>query len=125
MSDERYSVTGSNFALDAKQKELIGIAEELGPAFAGRAARYDREASFPFENYADLRKAGLLGVCVPEKFGGRGADLATYSIVSATLILSPNTSARPATGSVRIGVPTALPSNSRFDRKPLSRMLSQ
>ena len=85
MSDERYSVTGSNFALDAKQKELIGIAEDLGPAFAGRAARYDREASFPFENYADLRKAGLLGLCVPEKFGGRGADLATYSIVSATL----------------------------------------
>ena len=30
------------------------------PAFADRAARYDRDATFPFENYADLRKAGLL-----------------------------------------------------------------
>ena len=85
MSDLRYSVTGSNFPLDEKQKELIAIAENLGPAFAGRAARYDREASFPFENYADLREAGLLGLCIPEKFGGRGADLRTYSIVSATL----------------------------------------
>ena len=85
MSDLRYSVTGSNFPLDEKQKELIAIAEKLGPTFAGRAARYDREASFPFENYADLREAGLLGLCVPEKFGGRGADLRTYSIVSATL----------------------------------------
>ena len=85
MSDLRYSVTGSNFRLDEKQRELIAIAEELGPKFAGRAARYDREASFPFENYADLRAAGLLGLCVPEKFGGRGADLRTYSIVSATL----------------------------------------
>ena len=85
MSDLRYSVTGSNFPLDEKQKELIAIAENLGPAFAGRAARYDREASFPFENYADLREAGLLGLCVPEKFGGRGADLRTYAIVSATL----------------------------------------
>ena len=85
MSDLRYSVTGSNFPLDEKQKELIAIAENLGPTFAGRAARYDREASFPFENYADLREAGLLGLCIPEKFGGRGADLRTYSIVSATL----------------------------------------
>jgi len=85
MSDPRYSVTGSNFRLDDKQKELVGIAESLGPVFASRAARYDREASFPFENYADLREAGLLGLCVPEKFGGRGADLRTYSLVSATL----------------------------------------
>ena len=85
MSDPRYSITGSNFRLDDRQKELVGIAESLGPAFASRAARYDREASFPFENYADLREAGLLGLCVPEKFGGRGADLRTYSIVSATL----------------------------------------
>jgi alkylation response protein AidB-like acyl-CoA dehydrogenase len=85
MSDLRYSVTGSNFSLSEKQRELVALAENLGPAFAGRAARYDREASFPFENYSDLRAAGLLGLCVPEKFGGRGADLRTYSIVSATL----------------------------------------
>jgi alkylation response protein AidB-like acyl-CoA dehydrogenase len=85
MSDPRYSVTGSNFPLSDRQRELVALAENLGPTFAGRAARYDREASFPFENYADLRAAGLLGLCVPEKFGGRGADLRTYSIVSATL----------------------------------------
>ncbi len=85
MSDPRYSVTGSNYALTDKQRELIALAESLGPKFAARAERYDREASFPFENYADLRAAGLLGLCVPEKFGGRGADLRTYAIVSATL----------------------------------------
>ncbi len=85
MTDSLYSVTGSNYPLTEKQAALIAIAEDLGPIFAGRAARYDREASFPFENYADLREAGLLGLCVPEKFGGRGADLRTYSIVSATL----------------------------------------
>jgi alkylation response protein AidB-like acyl-CoA dehydrogenase len=85
LSDPRYTVTGSNYPLTEKQKELISTVEALGPTFAGRAATYDREASFPFENYADLRDAGLLGLCVPEKFGGRGADLKTYSIVSATL----------------------------------------
>ncbi len=85
MIDPRYSVVGSNYPLTARQAELVEIAEGLGPAFASRAERYDREASFPFENYADLRAAGLLGLCVPERFGGKGADLRTYSIVSATL----------------------------------------
>ena len=50
MIDPRYSVTGSGFHLSEKQKELIALAESLGPAFAKRAAKYDREASFPFEN---------------------------------------------------------------------------
>jgi alkylation response protein AidB-like acyl-CoA dehydrogenase len=79
------SIVGSDYPLTPKQKALIELAESLGPAFAQRAERYDREASFPHENYADLKKAGLLGLCVPEKFGGRGADLKTYALVSATL----------------------------------------
>lgn len=85
MSEPRYSVTGSGFELSKKQQELIAQAEALGPVFAARAAKYDREASFPHENYADLKAAGLLGLCVPEKFGGKGADLGTYALVSATL----------------------------------------
>ena len=85
MIDPRYSVAGSGHALSKKQRELVALAESLGPAFAGRAERYDREASFPFENYAELRSAGLLGLCVPEKYGGMGADLRTYALVSATL----------------------------------------
>jgi alkylation response protein AidB-like acyl-CoA dehydrogenase len=80
-----HAVCGSGYALTPKQQALVAIAESLGPKFAERAARYDREASFPFENYADMRAAGLLGLCVPESFGGKGADLKTYSIVSATL----------------------------------------
>ncbi len=85
MTDPRYSVVGSGYELDERQRELVAAVEALGPRFAERAARYDREASFPHENYADLREAGLLGLCVPEAYGGRGADLKTYAIVSATL----------------------------------------
>jgi len=85
VSDVSYSVCGSGYPLTEKQRELISLAESLGPAFAARAGRYDREASFPFENYAELKAAGLLGLCVPERYGGRGADLRTYSLVSATL----------------------------------------
>lgn len=85
LTDPRYAVTGSNYPLTARQRGLIALAESLGPRFAARADRYDREASFPHENYADLRAAGLLGLCVPERYGGLGADLKTYALISATL----------------------------------------
>jgi alkylation response protein AidB-like acyl-CoA dehydrogenase len=85
VSDLRYSVAGSGHALSSRQRELVALAESLGPAFAERAAKYDREASFPIENYAELKRAGLLGLCVPQQFGGLGADLPTYALVSATL----------------------------------------
>ncbi|OYU73096.1 MAG: acyl-CoA dehydrogenase, partial [Burkholderiales bacterium PBB5] len=55
------------------------------PRWAARAERYDREASFPFENYDDLREAGLLGICVPTAYGGLGADFATYVMVAAEI----------------------------------------
>ena len=46
--------------------------------FAPRAARYDAESSFPYENYADLHAAGLLALTVPREYGGVGADAVTY-----------------------------------------------
>jgi alkylation response protein AidB-like acyl-CoA dehydrogenase len=67
------------------QRELVGRVAELGPTFAGRADRYDREASFPYENFADLRAAGLYALCVPERFGGLGADFVTYALVAEEL----------------------------------------
>jgi alkylation response protein AidB-like acyl-CoA dehydrogenase len=77
---------GGGFTATAKQRELVAIANRLGrEKFAPRAARYDREASFPFENYADLKAAGLTALCIPESAGGKGADFATYCLVSAEL----------------------------------------
>jgi alkylation response protein AidB-like acyl-CoA dehydrogenase len=67
------------------QRRLVGIAAELGPTFEQRAERYDREASFPVENFADLRDAGFLGLCIPTRYGGLGADLATYALVAEEL----------------------------------------
>jgi alkylation response protein AidB-like acyl-CoA dehydrogenase len=76
-------IAGNPATLTPQQRELI---ELLGrEKFAPRAARYDREASFPFENYADLRAAGLLGICVPREHGGLGADFTTYVMVAAEI----------------------------------------
>jgi alkylation response protein AidB-like acyl-CoA dehydrogenase len=46
--------------------------------FAPRAARYDAESSFPYENYADLHAAGLNALTVPREYGGVDADAVTY-----------------------------------------------
>jgi alkylation response protein AidB-like acyl-CoA dehydrogenase len=79
-------IAGSTENLTAQQRELIELAATLGrEKFAPRAARYDAEASFPFENYEDLRRAGLLGICVPKAYGGLGADFATYVMVAAEI----------------------------------------
>lgn len=43
--------------------------------FAPRAARYDLEGRFPYENFADLRAHGILGLCVPEEYGGMGCGI--------------------------------------------------
>jgi alkylation response protein AidB-like acyl-CoA dehydrogenase len=72
--------------LTDKQKTLLAIASDLGRnRFAPRAEQIDRDAVFPFENYADLREAGLLKVCVPEQYGGWGADFATYVMMAAEI----------------------------------------
>ncbi|MEV4060365.1 acyl-CoA dehydrogenase family protein [Nonomuraea dietziae] len=44
------------------------------PALSERAARHDRDNTFPHDNYNDLRDAGLMRLTVPEELGGLGAD---------------------------------------------------
>lgn len=62
-----------------QEKARTGKIEELAARFAERAARHDREGSFPFENFADLREAGYLKSTVPQEFGGDGISL--YELV--------------------------------------------
>jgi alkylation response protein AidB-like acyl-CoA dehydrogenase len=63
--------------------EMVQRVRDLGPQFAERAVRYDRDATFPWENFSDLREAGLLALCVPTSAGGLGASFADYARVSA------------------------------------------
>jgi alkylation response protein AidB-like acyl-CoA dehydrogenase len=61
--------------LTAAQRELVDRAGTLADVFAERAAAHDRENTFPFENYDDLREAGFLRLSVPTELGGMGAGL--------------------------------------------------
>ncbi|MGC4396925.1 acyl-CoA dehydrogenase family protein [Hydrogenophaga sp. T2] len=75
-----------DMAFTPLQRELLTVAHRLGrEKFAPRAAQWDREASFPFANYDDLREAGFLKLCVPREHGGLGADYPTYMMVAAEI----------------------------------------
>ena len=64
------------------REELVALVADLGPVMEERAVVYDREASFPWENFHDFRERGLLGLCIPESHGGLGASFADYVRVS-------------------------------------------
>ena len=67
-------------------EELINAVRWLGQnRFAARADEYDRDAKFPTENYADLRKAGLLGLTIPKEYGGIGVSFEVYCKLSAEM----------------------------------------
>ena len=74
------------FKLTPKQIYLTALARKVGQeSLAPRAAQFDRQATFPSANYDDMFRAGLMGICVPEKHGGHGADLLTYAMTAAEL----------------------------------------
>jgi alkylation response protein AidB-like acyl-CoA dehydrogenase len=71
-----------DFELTADQQEIRRLAREVAEAeIAPDAAAWDREHRFPDELYPKLAELGLMGVCVPEEYGGAGADFLSYVLV--------------------------------------------
>ncbi len=52
---------------------------------APHIAAWDRDRYFPRELYAKLTEAGLMGLLVPERYGGAGADVCSYAHVTEEL----------------------------------------
>jgi alkylation response protein AidB-like acyl-CoA dehydrogenase len=65
--------------------DAVATARRLAPRFAARAAAHDRDGSFPVDDFADLRAAGLFGLLVPDRLGGAGAGFADYAAVAYEL----------------------------------------
>ncbi|MFD2766638.1 acyl-CoA dehydrogenase family protein [Micromonospora eburnea] len=63
----------------------LEAARRLTPRLAARAAEHDRDGSFPVDDFADLREAGLFGLMVPRELGGVGATFAEYAAVATEL----------------------------------------
>jgi alkylation response protein AidB-like acyl-CoA dehydrogenase len=70
------------FELRPEQREIQELTREFARAeIEPHAAEWDREHRFPTDVIAKLAGLGLLGVCVPEAFGGAGADFVSYALV--------------------------------------------
>ena len=71
-----------DFDLTVDQRAIQALAHELAEAeIVPNAASWDREHRFPDELFPKLAELGLMGVCVPEEYGGAGADFVSYILV--------------------------------------------
>src|SRR5438034_539861 len=81
-SNGNYPSARMDFALSDDQREIQALAREFARAeIEPNAAEWDREHAFPQELLGKLAKLGLMGVCVPEAYGGAGADFMSYILV--------------------------------------------
>ena len=64
-----------DFRLTEEQQMLRDMVRKIAEKeFAPRAAEIDHKEEFPWENKKILEENGLLGVQIPEQYGGAGAD---------------------------------------------------
>ena len=68
--------------LTDEQREIRDLTRRFADeVIAPQAAGWDREHRFPREVFGQLGELGLMGVCVPERHGGAGADYLAYVLV--------------------------------------------
>jgi butyryl-CoA dehydrogenase len=71
-----------DFELSPEQREIQTLTRDFVRAeVEPYAADWDREHHFPRAVFAKLGEIGLMGVCVPEEYGGAGADFVSYVLV--------------------------------------------
>lgn len=69
-----------------QKDSLLEVAKEIAEdVLAVNAAAIDRERRFPSENFEALKKAGLMGLLVPQEFGGHDASFETFTSVMQVL----------------------------------------
>ncbi|HKB93147.1 MAG TPA: acyl-CoA dehydrogenase family protein [Gaiellaceae bacterium] len=71
-----------DFELSPEQREIQELTREFARnEIEPHAAAWDREHRFDRELYTKLAALGLMGTCIPEEYGGAGADFLSYILV--------------------------------------------
>src|SRR5437762_719071 len=71
-----------DFELTQDQREIQGLTRDFARAeIDPHAAGWDRDHEFPRELFGKLAELGLMGTCVPDEYGGAGADFLSYVLV--------------------------------------------
>jgi alkylation response protein AidB-like acyl-CoA dehydrogenase len=70
-----------NYELTEEQELLRRTVREFSESkVAPVAEELDREERFPYELVKELAQLGLMGIPIPEEYGGAGADTVSYAI---------------------------------------------
>src|SRR6185295_13089740 len=73
---------GVRFPLTAEQESLRARARALADqVFRDRSARWDEHEEYPWENVKQLVEAGLMGMTIPDVYGGQGRPLLDVLLV--------------------------------------------
>lgn len=73
---------GVSFDLCEDHKMVQSMVRDVADTkIRPKAAHYDETREFPWENIRTLAELGLMGVTVPEEYGGAGMDSLAYVIV--------------------------------------------
>ncbi|MBU1486463.1 acyl-CoA dehydrogenase family protein [bacterium] len=71
-----------NFDLSEEQKEILEAVKEIcQEEFAPKATKIDESGEFPWENVKKLTQYDLMGIPIPEEYGGLGLDFLTWALV--------------------------------------------
>ncbi|WP_062207645.1 acyl-CoA dehydrogenase family protein [Streptomyces sp. NBRC 109706] len=93
------------YELDEELTELRALAREIAQReFRDRALDWERNGEFPWRNIALLAETGLLGVALPERYGGGGGSWLHAAVVLEELGACCYTTAMAALG--ELGVQT-------------------
>lgn len=69
------------FDLSAHQRQIGSLAAQIAQReIAPHVAAWDRTHTFPRELYSRLTEAGLMGLLVPEEYGGARVDYVSYAL---------------------------------------------
>ncbi len=70
-----------DFDLTEEQKRWREMARDYAQAeIRHRAAQLDREQKFPYDIIAEMSSLGLMGLTLPEEYGGSGGDFVAYNL---------------------------------------------
>lgn len=68
------------FELSEDQRQIGDLAAEIAQReIAPHIVQWDREHYFPRDLYTKLTAAGIMGLLIPEDYGGAGADYVSYA----------------------------------------------
>ena len=70
-----------NFDLTDEQRRWRDLARDFAQGeIRPRAAQLDKEQKFPYDIVAEMTELGLMGMTVPEEYGGSDGDFVTYNL---------------------------------------------